>query len=108
MSRFNDFTRTVIAGVPDLARDTLGDFPQAATQDANAFLTEARKDLKRWTKLLAQGKINQQDFTDLVEAKRALAEIHALTQTGIALARLERFRTGLIDLVVNTAFDVFL
>jgi len=42
-------------------------------------------------------------FTDLVQGKKALAEIHALTQAGIAAIKLEKFRTELVKLVVDTA-----
>jgi len=108
MSRFNDFVEAVLGGVPDLARSTVGDLPTRAREDAIDFLEKTAADLQQWTEELARGDLTQQDFQDLVEAKKALAEIHALTQTGVALANLERFRRGLIDLVVNTAFDVFL
>ena len=48
------------------------------------------------------------DFTWLVQGKRDLAEMEGLKQAGIALARVDRFRSSLLDTVVGTAFDVFL
>jgi hypothetical protein len=74
--------------------------------DLNEF--NGKEDLQRWTVLLAQGHIVEQDFSDLVQAKKALAEIHMLRQAGIAMIKLERFRTGFINLVIDTAFKVFL
>ncbi|MDJ0668857.1 MAG: hypothetical protein QNJ61_16355 [Desulfobacterales bacterium] len=44
----------------------------------------------------------------MIQAKKALAEIHALRQNGVALTKLERFRTRFINLVIDTAFKVFL
>lgn len=108
MSKFDDFTNGVLEGAKDLAKDAFDGFQTQATEDTKAFLKKAEADLQRWTKLLAQKKLTKQDFEDLVKAKNALAEIHALTEAGIAFARLERFRTGLIDLVIDTAFTVFL
>jgi hypothetical protein len=64
--------------------------------------------LERWTTLLAIGKITGQDFSDLVQAKKALAELHALTQAGVVVIKLVRFRSGIINLIVETAFEVFL
>ena len=107
MSKFDEFVDAVLSGSKDLAKQIFGGFEDGAKEDANAFLKNTEDDLRRWTKLLASKDLTQRDFTDLVQAKKALAEIHALTQAGIALTKLERFRSGLINLVIDTAFDVF-
>ncbi len=106
--KFDAFIDAVLEGAKVLAKDSLHGYQSQAAKDAKAFLKKAEADLKRWTKLLASGELTEQDFRDLVQAKEALAEIHALTQAGIALAELERFRSGLIELVVDKAFEVFL
>lgn len=108
MADFDQFVAALKEGIKPLARETLEGFEDQALDDAQAFLDKARRDLQRWTQLLAQGQLTQQDFSDLVHAKMALVEIHALGQAGIALTRLERFRSGLINLIIDTAFDVFL
>jgi hypothetical protein len=108
MSKFDEFVEAVLSGSKDLAKNIFDGFEENAKEDANAFLKKAEVDLKRWTKLLAAKKLTERDFSDLVHAKKALAEIHALTQAGVALTRLERFRSGLIDLVIDTAFKVFI
>ena len=108
MSKFDVFTEAVLTGAKDLAKETFDGFEDAAKDDAKAFIKKSKKDLQRWTKLLAKKKLTKQDFSDLMDAKMALAELHILRQEGVALARLERFRSGLINLVVDTAFDVFL
>ena len=41
-------------------------------------------------------------------ARDLLAEFHTLKQAGIAMVRIDRFKNGLLDLVDDTAFDVFL
>ena len=107
-SKFEDFIKAVLEGAKDLAKDIFNGFEDQAKEDAKAFLKKTEADLKRWTKLLAEKKLTEQDFGDLVQAKKALAEIYALTQAGIALAKLERFRSGLINLVIDKAFEIFL
>ncbi len=107
-NKFDDFINAVLEGAKQLAKENLNGFQDQAKKDAQAFTTKVEVDLRRWTKLLAEKKLTKQDFSDLVQAKKALAEIHALTQAGIALAKLERFRTGLINLVIDKAFEVFL
>jgi len=106
--KFDDFVNAVAEGAEGLAKDIFDGFEEQAKEDAKAFAEKAEADLRRWAKLLEDRKITKQDFRDLVEGKEALAEIHALTVAGISLTKLERFRSGLINLVVDTAFKIFL
>ena len=108
MDNFDAFLKAIKLGTKDLARDSLDGFQEQAGDDANAFLDKSKDDLKRWTKLLAQKEINEEDFSDLVNAKKALAEMFSLRQSGLALIKIEKFRKSFINLVVDTAFDVFL
>lgn len=108
MANFEDFVDALTEGAKELAKDTFDGFEDEAKADAEVFIEKSKEDLKRWTKLLAQGEINEEDFSDLVNAKKALAEMFALRQAGLALIKLEKFRKGFINLVVDTAFDVFL
>ncbi len=93
---------------PALVADTIQDFSQAATKDGQAFLKKARADLERWTKALARGRLSKADFEWLVQGKKDLAEMEALKQAGLGLVRVDQFRSSLIDLVIGTAFKVFL
>lgn len=108
MASFDDFIVALKPGVKDLAREIFDGFEDEAQQDTQEFLGKAKDDLERWTRLLAEGDLSEEDFHDFVAAKKALAEIHALQQTGLTLTKLERFRTGLINLVVDTALKTFL
>lgn len=107
MADFDDFRAAVADGARRLGRDMLDGLEAEARADAEAFLARTESDLRRWTKLLAAGELSKQDFADLVGAKKALAEIHALGRAGIAHARLERFRARLVELVIDAAFDTF-
>jgi len=104
---FEDFKDAIVDGAKQLAKDTVGDFLDSAEDDAKAFLESIKDDLERWTKMLKNGEISKEEYKDLIEAKEALAEIHALTQAGIAATKIERFRTGLVNLVTNTAKSMF-
>jgi hypothetical protein len=108
MSKFDEFVEAVLDGAKELAKQIFDGLEDNAKDDAKAFLKKYENDLRRWTKMLANREITEHDFTDLVQAKKALAEIHALTQAGVTLARLERFRSGLIDLVIDAAFKIFI
>jgi hypothetical protein len=108
VSKFDDYIQAIREGVKVLTKDTFGDFLKEADVDAKAYLEKIKVKLNEWTIELAENKISQDDFKDLVEAQKDLAAIHALTQAGAALVKCERFRSGLIELVINKAFEVFL
>ncbi|MDX2424253.1 MAG: hypothetical protein QNK43_16445 [Amphritea sp.] len=107
MADFDDFLTALKDNAEVLAKEIFDGYEAQAKQDAEAFIDKAKADLKRWTKLLADGDINEEDFSDLVNAKKALAEMFALRQAGLSLIKLEKFRKGFISLVVDTAFEVF-
>jgi hypothetical protein len=107
MSKFEDFGKAVGDGVANIAKGDLKDFLKEAKDDTNQFLATTKEDLKTWTKQLADGDLSKDEFEFLVRGKDDLAEMHALTQAGIAAAQVQKFRDALIDLVIDTAFRVF-
>ena len=106
MGKLDDFVDAVLTGAKGLAKNTLAGFEDQAGQDAKAFLDKMTSDLQKWAKLRAEKKLTDEEFKDLVEGKTALAEIHALTQAGIAAIKLEKFRTELVKLVIDTALAI--
>ena len=107
MSKFDDFGNEIRAGVVNIAKGDLKDFLKEAKDDTNQFLAATKEDLKTWTKQLADGDLSKDEFEFLLRGKEDLAEMHALTQAGIAAAQIQKFRDALIDLVIDTAFKVF-
>jgi hypothetical protein len=108
VSKFDDFTRAVLDGVPRIATGELKGLVRSAKADAQAFLDSAKEKLERRTEMLARGDLLKEDFEDLVKGQADLAVLFALTQAGVAAARLQRFRKALIDLVIKSAFKTFL
>ena len=108
MSDFSEFAALVIEGTAELARDFLKQGFGEAKTDAQRFLAASKADLEVWTGQLANGELADWEFASLVRGQADLAELLALAHLGIAKARLEEFRVKFIDLVVGTAFKVFL
>jgi hypothetical protein len=107
MSQFDEFYDLVRGGVVDITKGDLKQFLQQGKADADQFLQSLQSDLKDWTKQLANGDLSKDEFDFLVRGKADLAEMHALTQAGIAAVRVQQFRDALIDLVIDSAFKVF-
>jgi hypothetical protein len=108
MADFDDFLENLKKGLEELAKKNWAEFREAAEKDGKAFVEKTKEDLRRWTKLLAQGDLSKDDFEFLVAGKKDLAEMEALRQAGLTLVRLERFQNALISLVIDTAFETFL
>lgn len=108
MSDFDTFLNTVKAGIPALARELGQQYLETALQDANDFLASQQEDLERRTAKLATGELTQDDFEYFVKAKAELAQMALLTQAGLAQVQIDRFVNGVINLIIDTAFKVFL
>ena len=108
MSNFDDFIEALKEGLEDFAEDRWKDFKDAALNDGKSFLDASKEDLERWTKSLANGNLNKNDFEWLLESKKDLAELFALKQIGLTKVALDRFLNGFIDLIISTAFKTFL
>lgn len=108
MADFDDFLDTLKDELFDLAADHLDDFKDQAVDDVEEFLDGAEEDMRRWTTLLAEDKISEDDFKSLVKGQKDLAQMEALEQAGLAAVELDRFRENLIDRVAGVARKFFL
>ena len=106
--KFDDYINAVLEESKALAKAIFNGLESQAMDDAGAFTKKADNDLRRWTKQLSEKQITVQDVGDLVLAKKSLAEIHALAQSGVSITKLERFRSGLINLAIDKASVIFL
>jgi len=108
MAKFDDFVSEVKSGAKDILQPLAKDLTKQAVDDTRAFLDKTEKDLKRWAGMLAIGELTKLEFKDLVRGQKALLKLHSLTEAGIAATKIERARTRLVNLVIDTAFKIFL
>lgn len=108
MSQFSSFLDDIAGGATALARQTLQGFVAQAQSDTSDFINQSKQQLNEFTVQLAQGQLSQDEFADLVGGLKDLATMQALTEVGIAAARVQHFRDALIKLVIDTAFKTFL
>lgn len=107
MGTFGDFEKAVLSGAKDLAVGSLKDLAKLAEEDAQDFLKSSAQKFQRWTAMLASQQLTKAEFAALVDSQKALAKLDALAHAGIAAAALQRFRDGLIELVIDAAFKTF-
>lgn len=89
-------------GIVDLAKTTAKDFAKQASSDGKKLLSTIKDDLVRWTKLLADGKITKAEFETLLLGQKDLIAMSALTESGLALAKIDEFKSKLFNLILDT------
>lgn len=108
MSKIDDFFKEVQDAINNLIKEEFGSVLTEANEDSLNFMNKSKEKLIKWTTQLAANEITKDDFTALVKGLKALTEIHALTQAGLAAVKLERFRSGIIDIIINKGITIFL
>ena len=108
MPEFPTILEEILAGARTLAETTVRQYKDEALEDAQDFLNESQDKLRRWTELLAAGRLSTEDFEWLVRSQADLARMHALKQSGLALIRVDQFKQSLLNLVTDTIFDLVL
>ena len=105
MPDFKDLFEQLKQGVIDLAESTVKKYAGKAKSDGKQMLEDMKEKLKRWTTLLAEGKLTTEDFEWLVNSQKDLIQMAALKQTGLALIRIDQFKASLMNMVVDTVFS---
>jgi len=107
MATFEEFWDVLKDDLSRYAGENWKDFRDDALGDGRAFLEKSKDDLRRWTQLLVDKSINQEEFDWLIRSKKDVAALVALKRKGLAQVALDKFVAGLVDTVVGTAFKVF-
>jgi hypothetical protein len=108
MASFNDFLDAFKDGLEVLVQDVLVEHKDKVLAGSEAFLKECEGDLQKWTEQLANDELSGDDFKFLVQGKNDLLEVHLHTQIGLTKVALDKFRSALVQLIVETAFTTFL
>jgi hypothetical protein len=108
MSKIDDFLDAVKHGAVGLAGDYVKGAKQRGIDDMLAYANARKADVGRWAEELAQGQISPEDFRQLLLGLKDGAEIRGLRVAGVELARLQRLRDALVDLVVDSALKTFI
>lgn len=92
--------------VVGLAQSTVSNYISDAKKDAQNLLTEIKSDLERWTNQLIKGDLTTKDFEWLVNCEKDSIKMAALEQAGLAMIRIDQFKNSVLNLVVDTVFNM--
>ena len=103
---FSDIFNQLTTGVVVLAKSTVSQYLNDAKTDAQNLLAEMKDDLERWTNLLISGDLTTEDFEWLVNSEKDTFKMAALEQAGLALIRVDQFKSSLLNFIVDTVFKM--
>jgi hypothetical protein len=99
---FNMFLDSLKDELGTLASEIGTDIRDELIKDGLQFVHKTRDDLQSWSEQLLTGELSKDDFEWLIKSKKDLAEMHALQQKGLAQARIDRFKTALVQTVIGS------
>ena len=88
--------------IGDLAQKTFKDYVSQARADGQKILDLLRDQLKDYTRQFAENEISAMEFKDLILGQKDELEVVALKQAGIAAIEADKFKAGVLDLIVKT------
>lgn len=106
MPDYDKIWDTLKNSVLDLAKSEVKDFTDDAIKDGEAFLAASKERLMRWTQLLIDKKITQDDFEFLVKGLKDLAQMDLLLQAGLTAIKVDKLKNGIIDIIIKTAISL--
>ncbi len=107
MPDFDDFINRIKNELVNRANELGDEVKDEFIKDGKTFVEEAEDDLKRWTQLMAEGKLTKEDLKFLVNGKKDLAKMEALKHKGIAKAQLDQYKSAIVDSVITSASKLF-
>ena len=102
---FEDLFNRIKEQVVILAGVSLKKYENEAKKDAFLFLENTKQKLSKWTLLLANKQLNTEDFEWLVNSQKLLLEMNALKLAGLAAIRIDQFKNGVLNTIVDTVFS---
>ena len=82
--------------------DKYSEYSNQSKKDIDAFLKVSKVKLKRWTILLAEGQLTEDDLEWLVISQKESLILEALYQTGTSKIALGHLKNKIIKIVVET------
>lgn len=108
MANFDTYFESLQKAIIAYAQDNWEEYEDLIKKDTDKFLDQIKLDLERWLKMLAKGDLTKGDFEWLVIGKRDLIELNKLKIKGLSQISLDRLVNGIVDIIISTAFKVFL
>lgn len=98
---FEDFFKDIKTQVISLAQRSLKDSFQEAKTDGVAALNMMKEDVKKWSLQVVNKEISVEDFNFQMGTLKETMEMVALKEAGLKQIELDKFKNGILGIVVN-------
>jgi hypothetical protein len=98
---FEDFFKDIKSQVISLAQRSLNDSFQEAKTDGVAALNMMKEDLKKWSLQVVNKEISVEDFNFQMGTLKETMEMVALKEAGLKQIELDKFKNGILGIVVK-------
>jgi len=103
---FDSLLKTLKDGISSLAVTTVKDYAKQAKADGMNLLETLKTDLQTWTIEVGEGKLTLDELDFMVMSKKELIQMNALKQAGLALVKIDEFKNGVLNLIVQGLFKL--
>jgi hypothetical protein len=98
---FEDFFKDIKTQVISLAQQSLKDSFQEAKTDGVAALKMMKEHVKKWSLQVVNKEISVEDFNFQMGTLKETMEMVALKEAGLKQIELDKFKNGILGIVVN-------
>lgn len=99
---FDNILKELKSELLALLNNKFTNLSKESKKDIDAFLKQSEEKLKRWTFLLAQGELTQEDFEWLVKSQKDLMLFQALHTAGVSKIKLGHLKNSIVNTIVST------
>ena len=86
----------------ELLKENYKDFVPELENDITNFLKQSKVKLERWTLLLVDKSLTQDDFEWLVKSQKNLLVLSALQTAGLSKIKLNNLKNAIRKVIINT------
>lgn len=103
---FDQLFEDLKSGAESVAKNSLQAYVDQAKKDGQEALSSMKANLQRWAAEVETGVLTKDDLKFLLQEETALDEMNALKQAGLAEVQIDKFKNGLINMILGTLTSV--
>lgn len=103
---FDQMYESLKSGIESVSKNTLHDYLTEAKEDGRQALESIKENLQHWAEEVENGAMTYEDLEFLLKGEEGLNEMMALKQAGLAAVHIDKFKEGLINMIIGTVISV--
>jgi hypothetical protein len=106
MEVVNKIIKEALDQIRSWAQQNLRESADTLVNEARTSLEAHKADLERWSKLVQEQKLTEEEVKDLVETRIAVDLMEGLKLKGMAVAKVDKFKGAVVDILFSAAFKL--